>query len=60
MHHPDAQAAAALPQHCRLCTHAITGEIPGGATLNLEVELLSIKNSPFGSRAKIVEGRVGA
>lgn len=32
------------------------GEIPPNATLTLEVELLSIKNSPFGSRVKVVEG----
>ena len=32
------------------------GEIPGGATLELDVELLSVKTSPFGSRVKIVEG----
>jgi FKBP-type peptidyl-prolyl cis-trans isomerase len=32
------------------------GEIPPDATLTLEVELLSIKNSPFGSRVKVVEG----
>ena len=31
-------------------------EIPGGATLELDVELLSIKQSPFGSRVKVVEG----
>lgn len=32
------------------------GEIPGGATLELDVELLSVKTSPFGSRVKLVEG----
>ena len=32
------------------------GEIPPGATLDIEVQLLSIKTSPFGSRVKIVEG----
>jgi FKBP-type peptidyl-prolyl cis-trans isomerase len=32
------------------------GEVPGGATLEVDVELLSIKTSPFGSRVKIVEG----
>ena len=31
-------------------------EIPGNATLELDVELLSVKTSPFGSRVKIVEG----
>ena len=31
-------------------------EIPGNATLELDVELLSIKSSPFGSRVKVVEG----
>ena len=31
-------------------------EIPGGATLELDVELLSVKTSPFGSRVKLVEG----
>lgn len=32
------------------------GEIPGGATLEMDVELLSIKNSPLGYQVKIVEG----
>lgn len=32
------------------------GEIPGDATLEFEVQLLSIKNSPFGFRTKLVEG----
>ncbi|EIE24440.1 FKBP-like protein [Coccomyxa subellipsoidea C-169] len=32
------------------------GEIPPDATLDFEVELLSIKTSPFGYRTKIVEG----
>lgn len=32
------------------------GEIPGDATLEFEVQLLSIKNSPFGYRTKLVEG----
>ena len=32
------------------------GEIPPGATLDFDVELLSIKSSPFGYRAKVVEG----
>lgn len=31
-------------------------EIPGGATLELDVELLSVKTSPFGARVKLVEG----
>lgn len=32
------------------------GEIPPDATLDFEVELLSIKTSPFGFRTKVVEG----
>ena len=32
------------------------GEVPGGAVLELDVELLSVKTSPFGARVKIVEG----
>ncbi|GAX75899.1 hypothetical protein CEUSTIGMA_g3342.t1 [Chlamydomonas eustigma] len=32
------------------------GEIPPNATLNIDVELLSIKTSPFGFRVKLVEG----
>ncbi|CAL8467432.1 g6970 [Coccomyxa elongata] len=32
------------------------GEIPPDATLDFEVELLSIKTSPFGFRTKLVEG----
>ena len=32
------------------------GEIPPNATLNIDLELLSIKTSPFGSRVKLVEG----
>lgn len=32
------------------------GEVPGGATLEFEVELLSIKGSPLGFRTKLVEG----
>lgn len=32
------------------------GEVPGGATLEFEVELLSVKNSPLGYRVKLVEG----
>jgi hypothetical protein len=32
------------------------GEIPGNATLQIDIELLSIKTSPFGSRVKLVEG----
>jgi len=32
------------------------GEIPPNATLSFTVELLSIKNSAFGSRVKTVEG----
>lgn len=32
------------------------GEIPPNATLELDVELLSIKTSPFGSRVKLIEG----
>ncbi len=32
------------------------GEIPPDATLEFEVELLSIKQSPFGFRSKLVEG----
>lgn len=32
------------------------GEIPGNATLTIDVELLSIKQSVFGSRVKLVEG----
>lgn len=31
-------------------------EIPGNATLELDVELLSVKTSPFGSRVKVIEG----
>ncbi|KAL2621446.1 hypothetical protein R1flu_001651 [Riccia fluitans] len=31
-------------------------EIPGNATIELNVELLSIKQSPFGSSVKLVEG----
>ncbi|CAL5222332.1 g4680 [Coccomyxa viridis] len=32
------------------------GEVPPDATLEFEVELLSVKTSPFGFRTKIVEG----
>jgi FKBP-type peptidyl-prolyl cis-trans isomerase len=32
------------------------GEVPGGAELEFEVELLSVKNSPLGYRVKLVEG----
>lgn len=32
------------------------GEIPGGATLQIDVELLSIKTSPLGYRTKLIEG----
>jgi FKBP-type peptidyl-prolyl cis-trans isomerase len=32
------------------------GEIPGNATLQIDIELLSIKQSAFGSRVKLVEG----
>ena len=32
------------------------GEIPADATLELDVELLSVKTSPFGSRVRVVEG----
>ena len=32
------------------------GEVPGGAVLELDVELLSVKTSPFGARVKLVEG----
>ncbi|KAK9821736.1 hypothetical protein WJX81_000095 [Elliptochloris bilobata] len=32
------------------------GEIPSDATLEFDVELLSIKSSPFGFRSKLVEG----
>jgi FKBP-type peptidyl-prolyl cis-trans isomerase len=33
-----------------------TTEIPPGATLDIEVELLSIKDSPMGFQVKLVEG----
>ena len=29
------------------------GEIPGGATLEFDIELLSIKSNPFGDRNKV-------
>lgn len=32
------------------------GEIPPNATLQIDVELLSIKTSAFGTRVKLVEG----
>lgn len=32
------------------------GEIPPGSTLQLDIELLSIKTNPFGYRTKLVEG----
>ncbi|KAL6764442.1 FKBP-type peptidyl-prolyl cis-trans isomerase [Haematococcus lacustris] len=32
------------------------GEIPGGATLTVDLEVLSIKTSPLGYRTKLVEG----
>lgn len=32
------------------------GEIPPNATILVDVELLSIKNSPLGYRVKLVEG----
>jgi hypothetical protein len=32
------------------------GEIPPNATLQVDVELLSIKTSPLGYRTKLVEG----
>lgn len=32
------------------------GEIPGGATLQIDIELLSIKTSPLGYRTKLIEG----
>ena len=31
-------------------------EIPPNATLNMDVQLLTIKTSPFGYRTKLVEG----
>lgn len=31
-------------------------EIPPNATLTMDVQLLSIKSSPFGYRTKLVEG----
>ena len=49
--------------HC--CSHSVRlqgygergiGEVPGGAVLELDVELLSVKTNPFGARVKIVEG----
>ena len=35
---------------------AQVGEIPPNSTLQLDVELLSIKTSPLGFRTKLVEG----
>jgi len=32
------------------------GEVPPNSELTIEVQLLSIKDSPFGSRVKLVEG----
>jgi FKBP-type peptidyl-prolyl cis-trans isomerase len=32
------------------------GEVPPGATLTVDVALLSIKTSPIGTRVKLVEG----
>ncbi len=32
------------------------GEVPPGATLFFDVELLSIKTNPLGSRVKVIEG----
>ena len=32
------------------------GEVPPDATLDFDVELLSIKTSPLGARVKLVEG----
>jgi len=32
------------------------GEIPPNATLTIDIELLSIKQSAFGTRVKVVEG----
>lgn len=49
------QRRAILPPELAYGSKGI-GEIPPNSTLMLDIELLSVKNSPFGYRVKVVEG----